>query len=77
MDFFFLGQNILFILISLGLWNAFEPQPLGWRWPKSDFKVTFPTLGKSDPLRAQKWLKSDFRGLEMTQKSPFELFLSP
>ena len=42
------------------LWSAEAPTdpktPKSLKWSKSDFKVTFNTLGTHDPLKAQKWL---------------------
>ena len=43
---------------------------------KSDFKVTFAPW-KNDPLRAQKWLKSDFSDRFQTQEVTFESRSSP
>ena len=44
---------------KIALWNTVEPQHLGWRWPKSDLKVTFRPCAKwplKGPKMTQKWL---------------------
>ena len=46
-------KHVLLDLPVLALWSAEAPTdpqtPKSLKWPKSDFKVTFPTLGKVTP----------------------------